>query len=103
MEEAAGKVADDLRKGLVTPEAVTPGYFENRLYTAPFPPVSLLIRTSGERRLSNFLLWQSTGAYLYFTRTLWPDFNRALFYRAVKDYQTAVSQRAAVNGEGTGR
>jgi len=57
------------------------------LYTAGIPDPDLLIRTSGEYRISNFLLWQIAYTELYFTDVLWPDFNRAHFFRAVADYQ----------------
>ena len=58
-----------------------------RLYTAGIPDPDLLIRTSGEMRVSNFLLWQIAYAELYVTRTLWPDFTRAELLRAILDYQ----------------
>ncbi|MFH2071184.1 MAG: isoprenyl transferase [Elusimicrobiota bacterium] len=62
--------------------------FRRFLWTGNLPDPDLLIRTSGERRVSNFLLWQIAYAELYFTPVLWPDFNRNEFYRAIKDYQT---------------
>jgi len=58
-----------------------------RLYTAGMPDPDLLIRTSGEMRVSNFLLWQIAYAELYLTETLWPDFSRAELLRAILDYQ----------------
>jgi undecaprenyl diphosphate synthase len=61
--------------------------FSSLLYTAGVPDPDLLIRTSGEYRLSNFLLWQMAYTELYFTKTLWPDFNRNSFYRAIYSYQ----------------
>jgi undecaprenyl diphosphate synthase len=57
------------------------------LQTSPLPDVDLMIRTSGEKRISNFLLWQIAYAELYFTDTLWPDFNKESFYEAVIEYQ----------------
>jgi undecaprenyl diphosphate synthase len=57
------------------------------LYTAPSPDPDLLIRTSGEMRLSNFLLWQIAYAELYVTETLWPDFDRASFHQALVAFQ----------------
>ncbi len=59
---------------------------EEHLYAPDAPDVDLLIRTSGERRLSNFLLWQSAYAELYFTETLWPDFDRHSLFEALRDY-----------------
>lgn len=59
----------------------------NHLYTFSLPDVDFLIRTSGEQRISNFLLWQISYAELYFTKTLWPDFNKACFYEAIEEYQ----------------
>jgi undecaprenyl diphosphate synthase len=58
-----------------------------RLYTAPWPDPDLLIRTSGEQRLSNFLLWQVAYAEFYVTPVLWPDFTRHHLYEAIRDYQ----------------
>ncbi len=59
----------------------------NHLYTRNLPNVDLMIRTSGEKRLSNFLLWQIAYAELYFTDVFWPDFNKEEFYKAIIDYQ----------------
>ena len=59
----------------------------NHLYTRNLPNVDLVIRTSGEKRISNFLLWQIAYAELYFTSVFWPDFNKEEFYKAVLDYQ----------------
>ncbi|MDA8083546.1 MAG: isoprenyl transferase [Nitrospiraceae bacterium] len=61
--------------------------FDAYLDTAGLPPPDLILRTSGERRLSNFMLWQSAYAELYFSETLWPDFDREEFGRAIRDYQ----------------
>ncbi len=61
--------------------------FESYLDTAGLPPVDLIIRTSGEMRISNFLLWQGAYAELYFTETLWPDFTKDEFLLAIQDYQ----------------
>ena len=67
-------------------EAARAGAIPDNLYTAGAPDVDLLIRTSGEKRLSNFLLWQSAYAELYFTDVLWPDFDRHELFQALKDY-----------------
>jgi len=62
-------------------------FFEGLLDTAGLPPVDLIIRTSGEKRISNFLLWQAAYAELYFTETFWPDFTKEEFICAIQDYQ----------------
>ena len=67
-------------------DAATAGSIPDNLYAPDVPDVDLLIRTSGERRLSNFLLWQSAYAELYFTDTLWPDFKREALFEALRDY-----------------
>ncbi len=61
--------------------------FEKYLYTANLPPVDLLIRTSGEQRISNFMLWQIAYAELYFTNVLWPDFSKKDFEKALEEYK----------------
>lgn len=66
--------------------AAKPGPLAENLYAPDVPDVDLLIRTSGEKRLSNFLLWQSAYAELYFTDTLWPDFQREALFEAIRDY-----------------
>jgi undecaprenyl pyrophosphate synthase len=67
-------------------DAARAGSVPDNLYAPDVPDVDLLIRTSGEQRLSNFLLWQSAYAELYFTDTLWPDFDRYALYEALRDY-----------------
>lgn len=71
----------------VSPDEINPESLRGHLTTAAFPDPELMIRTSGEHRVSNFLLWQIAYTELYFTDTLWPDFNRDEFYKAVCDYQ----------------
>ncbi len=71
----------------VRPEDTDERLFESYLYTAGIPNPDLIIRTSGEMRLSNFLLWQSAYAELYFTETLWPDFGKDEFISAIKEFQ----------------
>ena len=66
--------------------AATGGPLAENLYAPDTPDVDLLIRTSGEMRLSNFLLWQAAYAELYFTETLWPDFDRHALFKAIEDY-----------------
>jgi undecaprenyl diphosphate synthase len=74
-------------RGALRPEDVTEERFSSMLQTAGLPQLDLLIRTSGEERLSNFLLWESAYAELYFTDTLWPDFGREEFLRALDSYR----------------
>jgi undecaprenyl diphosphate synthase len=71
----------------VRPEDVTESLFEENLDTAGLRPPDLIIRTSGEQRLSNFLLWQAAYSELYFTDTLWPDFTKDELFLAIRDYQ----------------
>ena len=68
-------------------EEIDEKIINNHLYTFNLPDVDLMIRTSGEQRISNFLLWQMAYAELYFTNTLWPDFRREHFYDAIIEYQ----------------
>ncbi len=84
---AARALAREVQTGRLEPEAIDPERFAGALYTANLPDPDLLIRTSGEYRLSNFLLWQSAYAELYFTDTLWPDFSEEEFLKALLDYQ----------------
>ncbi|NCQ34897.1 di-trans,poly-cis-decaprenylcistransferase, partial [bacterium] len=80
-------LAERLRSGDLAPGEVTEEIFAQGLYTAGLPDPDLVIRTSGENRLSNFLLWQSAYAELLVTPTLWPDFRERQFLLALADYQ----------------
>jgi len=84
---AAQKVAEDAKKGLIFPSDVTPERFASYLDTAGLPDPDLLIRTSGELRLSNFLLWQLAYAEFVFVDVYWPDFSKELFEAAIAEYQ----------------
>ena len=68
-------------------EEIDEKIINNHLYTFTLPDVDFLIRTSGEKRISNFLLWQIAYAELYFTNTLWPDFRKEHFFEAILEYQ----------------
>jgi undecaprenyl diphosphate synthase len=81
------ELVDAVKALLKDQEEVTEQAISDRLYTAGLPDPDLLIRTSGEMRISNFLLWQIAYAELYVTETLWPDFTRAELLRAILDYQ----------------
>lgn len=81
-------LANQIAEGSVSADSVTPADLEKNLYTAGLPDPDLLIRTSGELRLSNYLLWQLAYSELYVTQTYWPDFSKWDFLRAIKDYQS---------------
>ncbi|MEE9515611.1 MAG: isoprenyl transferase [Candidatus Adiutricales bacterium] len=85
--EAARAVARQCLSGEMRPEEVTEDLFNGFMSTADLPELDLLIRTSGEYRLSNFMLWQSAYTELFFTPTLFPDFREEELYRIVADYQ----------------
>jgi undecaprenyl diphosphate synthase len=72
--------------GRLQPEAITPERIQEHLYTRDLPDLDLLIRTGGEHRISNYLLWQCAYAELYVTDTLWPDFSPAAFDAAVREF-----------------
>lgn len=75
----------------IDPELITADVIENYLYTQGMPAPELIIRTSGEQRLSNFLLWQSSVAELWFTKTLWPDFTKEHLFDAIDEYHKRKS------------
>ena len=83
---AARALAADVAAGRLRPEDITESRLGARLGTGALPPLDLLIRTSGEQRLSNFMLWEAAYAELYFTPVLWPDFGRADFEQALAAY-----------------
>ncbi|ROQ93537.1 isoprenyl transferase [Desulfosoma caldarium] len=85
--QAARRFAEEVRAGLRAPEEMTPEVLGSYLMTADMPDPDLVIRTSGECRVSNFLLWQIAYAELYITDTLWPDFREAEFVEALREYQ----------------
>ena len=87
LTRAAVLLAHQISEGTVSADSVTPADFEKNLYTAGLSDPDLLIRTSGELRLSNYLLWQLAYSELYVTQTYWPDFSKWDFLRAIKDYQ----------------
>lgn len=85
--KAVQAIATDVLGGKLKPEEITESNFNQYLYTHNLPDPDLLIRTSGEYRISNYLLWQIAYAELYFSDTLWPDFNRDDLYQAIQSYQ----------------
>jgi undecaprenyl diphosphate synthase len=84
--EAARNIASKVKAGQLDPADITEQVFAQHLYTRNFPDPDLLIRTSGEMRVSNFLLWQISYTELVVTQTLWPDFRRPQFYAALEEY-----------------
>ncbi len=85
--DAARRIAHDAAAGRLSPERVTDRSLQARLYQPDAPDVDLLVRTSGEQRLSNFLLWEAAYAELVFTEVLWPDFRRQDLFAAVAEFQ----------------
>ena len=85
--DAVKKLAADVKSNKIRPNQIDENLFHDYLYTDGLPDPDLLIRTSGEMRLSNFLLWQSAYTELYVTDVLWPDFSEKDFYLAIWDYQ----------------
>ncbi|CAA7617040.1 isoprenyl transferase [Magnetospirillum sp. SS-4] len=86
MVEATRRIAADVAAGRLAPDAIDEGVVAGHLFTAGIPDPDLIIRTSGEQRISNFLLWQGAYAELVFMETLWPEFGRAELENAIRDY-----------------
>lgn len=85
--KAVQNIAQQVKEGKIEPEQIDEHLFHQNLCTHPFPDPELMIRTSGETRISNFLLYQLAYSELYFTPTHWPDFRRFHFLEAIADYQ----------------
>ena len=85
--EAFNKILQDIKSGEMADQKIDENMLKNYLYTANMPDPDMIIRTSGEKRLSNFLIWQSAYSELWFTKTLWPDFSREEFIQAILDFQ----------------
>lgn len=81
------RIANEVKEGRLAPEAIDEPEVERHLATHGMPDPELLIRTSGEQRISNFLLWQIAYAELYFSPVMWPDFDKAALFTAILDYQ----------------
>jgi undecaprenyl diphosphate synthase len=103
ISNAVKKLAEDIKSGKIDTGSINNDVFENYLNTSGIPDPELLIRTSGEYRISNFLLWQIAYSELYFTPTLWPDFRREHLYQALANYQCRerrfgkISEQIATN------
>jgi undecaprenyl diphosphate synthase len=96
---AAQELARAAADGRLDPATITPELFAQRLFTSALPAPDLVIRTSGEHRLSNFLLWQSAYAELLFLDTLWPDFDRAVLADALEQFAARERRFGAVKSE----
>jgi undecaprenyl diphosphate synthase len=87
LTQACRRIAEHAQQGLLQPQAIDEKLIEQYLYTQGMPDPDFLIRTSGEQRLSNYLLWQLAYTEFYFTDTFWPDFDRNAFHQALLYYQ----------------
>ncbi|HNZ28810.1 MAG TPA: isoprenyl transferase [Candidatus Goldiibacteriota bacterium] len=87
IKNAVVKIAKKVKKGETAPSEITEKMIEENLYTKGVPDPDLMIRTSGEMRISNFLLWQLAYSELYITATLWPDFRKKELVAAIENYQ----------------
>lgn len=87
LKNAVVQISTKVKNNIISPDSIDESIINNHLYTHDLPDVDLLIRTSGERRISNFLLWQIAYAELYFTDTLWPDFTKENLCEAIVNYQ----------------
>ena len=85
--QAVKEISNKVKNNIISPENIDEYIINQHLYTQNLPDVDLLIRTSGEHRISNFLLWQIAYAELYFTEVLWPDFSKEDLYKAIVNYQ----------------
>lgn len=85
--KAVKEISQEVKEGKINADEIDEKYFEDHLYTKDFPQVDLMIRTSGEVRISNFLLWQIAYAELQFLDVLWPDFTKDTFFQCILDYQ----------------
>ena len=85
--EASRKIARQVQSGKMNPDEISEELFSNHLDTAGYPDPDLLIRTSGEMRISNFLLWQISYSELYVTDIMWPEFRENEFNKAIEEFQ----------------
>ncbi len=85
--DAVKELARDVRAGTLRPSQIDEHAIAERLYQPDMPGADLLIRTSGEQRISNFLLWETAYSELWFTPVFWPDFDREHLFEAIRDFQ----------------
>ena len=93
---AVKKIGEDIESGKLKAKNISEELIKNSLYTSGIPDPDLLIRTSGEYRISNFLLWQIAYTEIYVTPTLWPDFREEEFLRSIKDFQSRERRYGAI-------
>jgi undecaprenyl diphosphate synthase len=98
--DAMRKLVDDHDRGRLKGSGITPESIAARLYFPDMPDVDLLIRTGGEMRISNFMLWRAAYSELWFTSVHWPDFNRENLYEAIRDYQKRDRRFGAIEEDG---
>ncbi len=96
---AVKEIVTEVQKGQLSVDEINEDTITSHLFTKEYPPLDLLIRTSGEYRISNFLLWQLAYAELYFTDTLWPDFDEKELMKALLDYQKRNRRFGGINHE----
>ncbi|KST69476.1 isoprenyl transferase [Mastigocoleus testarum] len=95
--QACRHIAELVQRGELNPELINENLITQNLYTTSIPEPDLLIRTSGEMRLSNFLLWQMAYTEIYFTDTFWPEFDRSAFHQALLHYQKRNRRFGSIN------
>jgi len=93
------KIAAGIKTGTISPENIDEKLISSSLTTNGIPDPELMIRTSGETRISNFLLWQLAYTELYFTEKLWPEFTKEEFYKAILDYQNRERRFGMVSAQ----
>ena len=98
--DAVKEIVSEVNMGKLTIDEISEGIFSKFLYTKDLPDPELMIRTSGEIRISNFLLWQLSYSELYFTDKFWPDFNREEFEKAIINYQDRKRRFGGIANEG---
>ena len=94
---AVKNIAKDVKNGLINPEDITEATITNNLFTKDYPQLDLMIRTSGEFRISNYLLWQMAYSELYFTDVYWPDFNKNELHKALINFQNRNRRFGGLN------
>ncbi len=99
--DAVRAIADRVRRGELAPERIDEATISEALYTAGMPDPDLLIRTAGEMRVSNFLLWQISYAELWVTPKFWPEFDAALLHDALRDFARRERRFGGLKPEGT--
>lgn len=97
IKQAVQAIATEVKNGQLNVEDINEDVIDQHLMTSDLPPLDLMIRTSGELRISNYLLWQLAYAELYFTSIAWPDFKEEQLYEALLDYQKRNRRFGALN------